>query len=404
MSRVMVNSNVEWIGTIPEKWNIVPLRYATIEINEKNNPIKFTNVLSLTNTLGVVPYEEKGSQGNISKEDLTQYKIAYKDTIIINSMNLKIGSVGLSKYEGCVSPVYYVLKAKHNYDINYINYLFQSEFQKFLGKYGKGILEIREKISMYDVLRSYIPSPSYDEQVRISKYLDKKISNIESIIRDNKKEIELLEEYKISYIDSCINNFDKIKMKKLSESIGDGLHGTPEYSEDGEYYFVNGNNIGEEYLSFKDSTDRISKEEYLKYKEKNINNHTILITLNGATYGKTSFYNGEKVFLGKSAGFITLKENVNKQYIRLFLMSSLAKRQFDLSLAGSTIANLSLETLNNLIVPLPDEETQKDVSNKILKEINLINKCIDYRKRIIDKLDEYKKALIYETVTGKKEV
>ena len=217
MNRRLKDSYIDWVGSIPYEWETVPLKYVISEINEKNNPIRFNNILSLTNTLGVVPYEEKGNQGNNSKEDITQYKLAYKDTIIVNSMNLKIGSVGLSKYDGCVSPVYYVFKGKSNTDIRFINYLFQSEFQKYLGKFGKGILEIREKIAMYDVLHAYIPYPSYDIQKRIANYLDEKCSLIDNIIVENNKEIELLNEYRVSFIDSQYksNNTKKIKFTKV---------------------------------------------------------------------------------------------------------------------------------------------------------------------------------------------
>ena len=105
MRKKMKDSGIEWAGNVPEDWKIIELRYATKQINESNNPIKFENILSLTNTQGVIPYEEKGNLGNISKSDISQYKIAYKNTVIINSMNLKIGSVGVSNYDGCVSPV-----------------------------------------------------------------------------------------------------------------------------------------------------------------------------------------------------------------------------------------------------------------------------------------------------------
>ena len=142
MSRLLIKSGIDWIGDFPAEWDLIPMRGIVKNINEKNNPIKYTNILSLTNTLGVVPYEEKGNQGNISKEDITQYKVAYKDTVIVNSMNLKIGSVGYSNYNGCVSPVYYVLKNNHKSDIHFINYLFQSDYQKYLGKYG-GFLKQR---------------------------------------------------------------------------------------------------------------------------------------------------------------------------------------------------------------------------------------------------------------------
>lgn len=104
----MKYSGVKWIGMIPEHWTVCKMRKSIYEINIKNNPIKTTQILSLTNKQGVIPYEDKGNQGNKAKEDISSYKIAFKDNIIMNSMNVIIGSVGLSNYEGCVSPVYYV--------------------------------------------------------------------------------------------------------------------------------------------------------------------------------------------------------------------------------------------------------------------------------------------------------
>ena len=129
----MNNLKNEWFGKIPSDWKLERLQWHIEEINEKNNPIKTTNILSLTNKLGVVPYSEKGNQGNNSKEDYTQYKIAYENTIVANSMNVLIGSVGLSKYYGCVSPVYYVYKAKENENIEFYNYLFQTRENMQMG-------------------------------------------------------------------------------------------------------------------------------------------------------------------------------------------------------------------------------------------------------------------------------
>ena len=98
----------------------------------------------MTNKLGVVPYEEKGNQGNKSKENVYEYKLAYPNTIVANSMNILIGSVGLCDYFGCVSPVYYVFRAKKYNNIKFLNYIFQTVgFQRELRKYANGILEIR---------------------------------------------------------------------------------------------------------------------------------------------------------------------------------------------------------------------------------------------------------------------
>ena len=96
----MKDSGVQWIGNIPSDWNIKPLYACLDEINQKNNPVVTTNILSLTNTDGVIPYSERGNQGNKSKENFEEYKVVYPNTIVANSMNILIGSVGLSKYEG----------------------------------------------------------------------------------------------------------------------------------------------------------------------------------------------------------------------------------------------------------------------------------------------------------------
>ena len=139
----MQDSGIEWVGEIPAHWAVERIQWHLDEINESNNPVQTTNILSLTNKLGVVPYEEKGNQGNKSKENFADYKIAYPNTIVANSMNILIGSVGLCEYHGCVSPVYYVFKEKCGNSIKYLNYLFSlTNFQKELRKYANGILEI----------------------------------------------------------------------------------------------------------------------------------------------------------------------------------------------------------------------------------------------------------------------
>lgn len=124
MNRELIDSGIEWIGKIPNNWKLERLQWHLDEIVEKNNPVKTTNILSLTNKLGVVPYSEKGNQGNVAKENLDEYKVAYPNTIVANSMNILIGSVGYCNYYGCVSPVYYVYKAKENNNIIFWNYLF----------------------------------------------------------------------------------------------------------------------------------------------------------------------------------------------------------------------------------------------------------------------------------------
>lgn len=160
--REMKDSGVEWIGEIPKDWKLERLQWHLDEIVEKNDPIVTTQVLSLTNKKGVIPYEEKGAQGNVAKESYDGYKIAYPNTIVANSMNILIGSVGYSNYYGCVSPVYYVFKEKENNDLRFINYIMQTtQFQKELKKFANGILEIRLRVSSANILKRKCAFPCF---------------------------------------------------------------------------------------------------------------------------------------------------------------------------------------------------------------------------------------------------
>ncbi len=109
-------------------------------------------------------------------------------------MNVIIGAVGISKYFGCVSPVYYVFKTTESSELRYVYYLFTNVgFQKEMRKYAKGILEIRLRISASDMLKLLVPTPSLEEQIRISDYLDEKCQYIDSVLEQTRASIE---EYK----------------------------------------------------------------------------------------------------------------------------------------------------------------------------------------------------------------
>ena len=408
MSRELVDSYVEWIGKYPNEWMLFPLRAVVENINEKNNPIKFTNVLSLTNKLGVVPYEEKGNQGNISKEDISQYKIAYKDTVIINSMNLKIGSVGYSKYDGCVSPVYYILKNNEKSDIRFINYIFQSNFQKYLSKYGKGIMEIREKISMYDVLHSYVPIPSLREQKRIVDYLNKQCKAIENIIDDNNQEIKLLNEYKENLITENVNKveFRKVKLKNVCIKITDGAHISPD-TNNGIYDFVSVVDLQENGKIDFEHCLKTSLNSYEQMVRNSCNpiKGDVLISKDGSV-GKTALIDYDKNFVVASS-IVILRPNqrlINSKYLEYSLNSHIVKETLKSYLTGAGLKRVSIEKNKNLIIRIPNIKEQKKIIDFLDRKCLKLDQIISYRMQIIEKLEEYKKSLIYEAVTGKIEV
>ena len=103
--REMKDSGIVWVKKIPVEWNTNKIKYALIQRIENNNPVRTENILSLTAKQGVIPISEREGGGNKPKEDFSAYKLAYPGDIVINSMNILSGSVGLSSFFGCVSAV-----------------------------------------------------------------------------------------------------------------------------------------------------------------------------------------------------------------------------------------------------------------------------------------------------------
>ena len=212
----MKDSGTAWINTIPKEWKLKKIKYALKNRNENNNPIRSKNILSLTAKQGVIPLEEKEGGGNKPKEDYSAYKLAYPNDIVMNSMNVLSGSVGLSKYFGCVSPVYYMLRPiDEKDDVRYYNYIFQTTvFQRSLLGLGNGILmkesdngklnTIRMRIPLDKLGNLLIPVPDSSIQRKIADYLDSIIPNIDMLLADIEKQIETLEEYKKSIITEAV--------------------------------------------------------------------------------------------------------------------------------------------------------------------------------------------------------
>ncbi|KLU65778.1 EcoKI restriction-modification system protein HsdS [Desulfosporosinus acididurans] len=163
-----------------------------------------------------------------------------------------------------------------------------------------------------------------------------------------------------------------VRLKDLTENIGDGIHGTPNFDSTGNYYFINGNNLDNGKIILKADTQRVGFDEYEKYR-KPLTLTTVLISING-TIGNIAYYNDEPVILGKSACYIALIKLMYKEYIHILLSS-----QFFLDYAVSkatqtTIKNVSLKAIRMLPVPLPPLAEQKRIVAKLEEILPLCEK------------------------------
>ena len=201
------------------------------------------------------------------------------------------------------------------------------------------------------------------------------------------------EGYKMSELGEIPEEWSIVKLSDLSQKIGDGLHGTPKYVENSDYYFINGNNLVCGKVELYEDTKMVSEEDYIK-NNKDLNENSLLISLNG-TIGNVAYYNNEKIMLGKSSGYINLKGNINKKYIYYVLKTNTVLEYFNKELTGTTIKNLSLSTLRNTPIPLPNIREQE----KIALILSTVDEQIDNVDALIEKNKELKKGLMQTLLT-----
>lgn len=161
--------------------------------------------------------------------------------------------------------------------------------------------------------------------------------------------------------------WERTTLEKCTDILGDGLHGTPKYTDNGEYAFINGNNLVNGEILIKKDTKRVDYSQYEKYK-KPLTNRTLFVSING-TLGNVGMYNSEKIILGKSACYFNVKECVDKEFIYYVVSSPVFKQYLERSATGTTIKNISLKQMREYEFLLPPIEKQKQISS-ILKIID----------------------------------
>ena len=418
--REMKDSGIEWIGAIPQAWKTDRLQWHLKEINVSNNPIQTKNILSLTIEAGVIPYAEKGNQGNKAKEDYSQYKIALPDTLVINSMNVIIGAVGISQYFGCVSPVYYVFEPIEGTDLRYIYYLFTNTgFQKEMRKYAKGILEIRLRISSNDMLKRIVPSPPFKEQQRIADYLDKMCAEIDAVLEKTRASIE---EYK------------KLKQAVITQAVTKGIRGDRPMKDSGiewigkipaEWDVVPFSKFARVSANLVNPSDY---QDYLQVSPENIEKDSgkLLPCKTVSEVGVESwnhlFHKGQilyskirpklnKVCIAPFDGLCSADmypidtDNVSKFVVYTVLSNDFYQQVAMITENRVKMPKINQKELSKLIVVLPvDRMEQQEIVDYLDDKCGRIDALIVKKQQYLTEIENYKKSLIYEYVTGKKEV
>ncbi|MFS3073030.1 restriction endonuclease subunit S [Parabacteroides distasonis] len=184
-------------------------------------------------------------------------------------------------------------------------------------------------------------------------------------------------------------------LEKLSKKIGDGIHSTPSYDDNGTFYFINGNNLNGGKIVITSSTKRVSEKEAYKNNAENLEANSILMSING-TIGNVALYHNEPIMLGKSACYINSKDNIDKNYLFYYLQYPKTQLYFEAELTGTTIKNLSLQSIRKTKIYIPTIEEQHKISRFLQK----IDERISTQNKIIEKLETLIKGIVDSIFTA----
>lgn len=414
MSRVLVDSGIEWIGALPNTWSITTVNkifYRRKEVNDVDNP----TVLSLARD-GVKIRDISTNEGQLA-ESYDDYHKVYVNDLMINPMDLISGAnCSLSEVEGVISPAYINLAKKADIYPKYYDYFFKYQYWiKAMFIHGKGVSFDNRWTLNWETMASYkLPFPQFEEQKKIAVFLDKECSKIDEIIQENNKEIALLTEYKDTVIEKHImgreNKYHKLdeptpwlqqipndwivyKMKHLANIIMGQSPNGDDIKNSGDTPFMQGNKeFGIKYPNTSLFCDNYKKKSRIG---------DILMSVR-APVGAINESDKE---YGIGRGLCSIRPDssiIIKDFMKYVLIAN--KNKFSYYSNGSTFDAITIEALKNLKIMVPSIDVQENIVNTLNKTCSKIDDVIEYRKKIIIKLEEYKKSLIYEYVMGKKEV
>jgi len=424
------DSGSKWLGALPLQWGAVPLGRLLVQRIEQNRPIKTKDILSLSLRQGVIPYSEKKSGGNKAKDDLSAYTLAYPGDIVLNSMNVVVGSVGLSKYFGAVSPVYYVLHTRSPSDsIQFFDAIFQDRtFQQSLWGLGNGILflqsrttgkfnTIRMRIPMHALRRVVIPHPSPDEQAAIVRFLDHANRKIDGFIRAKRKLITLLGEQKQAITHLAVTH-------GLNPNAPLKASGIPWLGDIPKHWEVR----RAKYLFREmDERSKTGKETHLAMSQRLglVPSDQVESSLRSESYagGKLCrtgdlVLNRLKAHLGVFAvahqdGVISpdysvfrKRADIDMSYYESLLRSSACRRELRVRAKGIVEGfwRLYTDDFYDIRLPFPPRREQAEIIASVAASTSDLNTAIARTEREIALMQEYRTRLTADVVTGKLDV
>lgn len=429
----MKYSGIKWIGEIPNDWNVRKVKqcfFISKEQAHEENP----TILSLARA-GVKVRDISNNEGQLAAS-YDNYNPVMPGDLLLNPMDLYSGAnCSISEVSGVISPAYINLRKKVELNPKFYDYYFKTQYWAMsMFAHGKGVsFDNRWTMNVETILNYYLPFPSNDIQDKIVEIIDRKTEEIDSLIEIENQQIERLKEYKQAIITEIVTKglnknapmkdtgVDWIKKIPYSWNVaplkslfsnGKGLPITKENLTESGIKVISYGQIHAKYnnpVSIDERLYRFVSEEWLN------TNSECLVKKSDFIFADTSedvsgagdfiyIDREDKIFAGYHCVVLKAKTEQNYKYLAYLFMSQLWKNQIQCKVKGVKLFSISQAILLATSVILPSIKEQKEIVTKLDSILESINKTIGIKYKKIEKLEVYKKSLIYEYVTGKKEV
>ena len=425
MAREFKDSGIEWIGQIPKEWKVVRAKGLFVQRSTKGNsqPV----LLSATQKQGMLPqYLLEGVVQTNKDTDLQTFKTVHKNDFVISLRSFQ-GGFEKSDYEGVCSPAYQVFYNRAPINYSYFWQLFKSV--GFIDKINSLTVGIREgkNIQYKDFADMYLAIPSLPEQQKIADYLDKVCGEVDEMVSLQEKMIEELKAYKQSVIteavtkglnpnapmkDSGIDWIGEIPehwnvsvLRRFATIIlGKMLQTNAQSDDDTLEQYICAKDVHFEGIDFSDL-----KKMYFNKKEKEtylVMKGDMLVVEGGAGAAGSCVLNTDipNTYIQNSIMIVRPKQDINIRYVQYFEFSLVRKGYVDFVCNKATIPHFTKDKLSSMPISLPPLSEQQQIASYLDTKCSEIDSLIAIKQQKIEELKEYKKSVIYEYVTGKKEV
>lgn len=420
--REMKDSGVAWIGEIPEEWEISLINTLYTVRNTKVSDVDY-QPLSVT-MKGIVPQLSTAAKTNAHDDR----KLVKKGDFAINSRSDRRGSCGISDYDGSVSLINTVLSPRNEMNPIYYSWLFHSsEFADEFYRWGHGIVDDLWTTRWQEMRNISIPVPPLSIQHQIAAYLDQKCTQIDALIINQQKQIERLKAYKQSLItetvtkglnpdvpmkDSGVEWIGEIpKDSKVTRAghiysivLGKMLSPSPKQNSDTLEYYLCAANVHFTGISYEPLKQmwfsEIEKQLYA------VQCGDLLVVEGGAGAGGAAIVEESlnNYYIQNSIMIARPKGDVSNKWLYYSLYSLVKHNYIDFVCNKATIPHFTKDKLSKVPIIIVKKEKETEIINYLDQKCTQIDKLISIKQKKIEKLQQYKKSLIYEYVTGKKEI